>query len=186
MTQFQTFHHTDFGFRLQCVCVNGDAWFNADDVAAILGFTNTAEAISCFDDDDAKTLSELVPNLTVDCVVDPRTRRDNSISVYGAFDLVQKSQHQDAYDFRRWLWSDIIKGIRKMAHPHLEGCYNNEEEQEEEGEEEEEEEEEDEESLCARLIKYIHKAYPDAFAFVGRNESQHVDGILKGGNLASW
>ena len=65
-----------------------------------------------------------------------------------------------------------------MAHPHLEGCYNNEEEKEEE--DEEEEEEEDEESLRARLIKYIRKAYPDAFAFVSRNESQHVDGILKG------
>jgi hypothetical protein len=69
-----------------------------------------------------------------------------------------------------------------MAPPHLESCSNNEgeEEETEEEEEDEEEDEEDEESLCARLIKYIHKAYPDAFAFVGRNESQHVDGILKG------
>jgi prophage antirepressor-like protein len=141
MTQFQTFHHTDFGFKLQCVCVEGDAWFRADDAAASLGYTDTLEAISGFDNDDAKTLRELIPGMTVDRMADFRAPWVIFISVYGICELVQKSQHQEAHNFRRWFWSDIIKGLRKMANPHLEGCSDNEEEKEEEEEEEEAEEE---------------------------------------------
>ena len=167
MTQVQTFHHTDFGFRLQCVYVDGDAWFKADDAAAILGYTNTAEAISGFDDDDAKTLRELIPEISVGCVAF-YAHRDTFKSMCGIFELAQMSQHQEANNFRKWLWSDIIKGLHKMLHPHLESCSNNEEEEEEE------------ESLCVRLIKHIRKTYPDAVAFVGRSDNQHVGGVLKG------
>jgi prophage antirepressor-like protein len=145
MTQIQTFNNTDFGFRLQCVCVDGEAWFKADDAAVILGYTNTAEAISGFDDDDAKTLRELLPDLTVDCLADFYAHRDIFISVYGICDLVQKSQSRDAREFKRWLWSDVIKWVRKMAPPHLESCSNNEGEEEETEEEEEEEDDEEEE-----------------------------------------
>jgi len=145
MTQIQTFHHTDFGFRLQCVCVEGDAWFKADDAAAILGYTDTLEAISGFDNDDAKTLRELIPGVTVDRMADFHAPWEIFISVYGIFELVQKSQHQEAHNFRRWLWSDVIKGIRKMANPHLEGCSVKNEEEEEEEEEEAPTEDDEEE-----------------------------------------
>ena len=119
MTQIQTFNNTDFGFRLQCVCVDGEAWFKADDAAVILGYTNTAEAISGFDDDDAKTLRELLPDLTVDCLADFYAHRDIFIYVYGIFDLVQKSQSRDAREFKRWLWSDVIKWVRPWHRPIL-------------------------------------------------------------------
>jgi len=74
MTQIQTFHHTDLGFKVQCVCIDGEPWFRGEDVATILGYTNTAEAIDGFDDDDLKSLRELNADLIPQCMDDFYTR----------------------------------------------------------------------------------------------------------------
>ena len=56
MTAIQTFQNSSF--KVQCVCIDGEPWFRATDVATISGYTSTA-AINGFDDGDAKTLGEL-------------------------------------------------------------------------------------------------------------------------------
>ena len=172
---------------VQCVCVDdGEPWFRGDHVATILGYTSTAEALNELDDDDRKTLGEILASS------DP----DIFISVYGLHCLVYRSKMQDANVFRRWIWSDIITVIRRNTPP--DHCSDDDDEESTCSEDsmvglDEDHEQvlkngpafsegldEEEESLCDRLITYIHETYPDAEVMVGHGELQRVDGCLKG------
>ena len=58
MTQIQTFENSSF--KVQCVCVSGEPWFKGKEVATILGYKNTMQAIRVnVDDDDKKKMEEL-------------------------------------------------------------------------------------------------------------------------------
>ena len=53
MTQIKTFEESSF--KVQCVCVSGEPWFKGKEVATILGYKNTMQAIRVnVDDDDNK------------------------------------------------------------------------------------------------------------------------------------
>ena len=102
----ETFRYTCY--PVQCVCVDGgEPWFNQDHVATILGYANIAEALIALDDDDIKTLGELLASSNADIF----------ISVYGLSSLVYRSKKPDANAFRRWVWSDIISVIRRSIPP---------------------------------------------------------------------
>ena len=136
-----------------------------------MGYTSTAEALNELDDDDKKTLGELLA-----C-----SNPDIFISVYGLHCLVYRSKKQDAGVFRRWVWSDIITVIRRSIPP--DHCSDDDDDESicsEDSVVGRGEDEDEEESLCDRLITYIHETYPDAEVVVGHGELQHVDGILKG------
>ena len=58
MTQLQTFKYTSL--PVQCLCTDGDSWFRGKDVATILGYANTKQAIiKNVEDDDKKKMEEL-------------------------------------------------------------------------------------------------------------------------------
>ena len=102
----ETFHYTSY--PVQCVYVDGgEPWFRRDHVATILGYANIAKAVIELDDDDTKTLGELLAS----------SNPDIFISVYGLHCLVYECKKQDADVFRRWVWSDIITVIRRNIHP---------------------------------------------------------------------
>ena len=106
-----TFQYSSY--LVQCVCVDGEPWFRGDHVATILGYTNTTEALNELDDDDdVKTLGELLAN----------SDQNIFISCYGLHCLVYKSKKQDADKFRRWIWFDVIKVVRNKAPPPPEHC----------------------------------------------------------------
>ena len=102
----ETFRYTSY--PVQCVCVDGDEpWFRGDHVARILGYANIAKALFELDDDDTKTLGELLASSNTDLF----------ISVYGLLCLVHACKKPDAHVFRRWVWSDIIRVIRMSIPP---------------------------------------------------------------------
>ena len=184
----ETFHYSSC--PVQCVCIDdGEPWFRGDHVATILGYTSTAEALNELDDDDTKTLGEILAS----------SNPDIFISVYGLHCLVYRSKKQDANVFRRWIWSDIITVIRRNTPPpHHHHCSDDDDEESTCSEDsmvglDEDHDQvlkngpafsegldEEEESLCDRLITYIHETYPDAEVMVGHGELQRVDGCLKG------
>ena len=102
----ETFRYTSY--PVQCVCVDGDEpWFRGDHVARILGYANIAKALFELDDDDTKTLGELLASSNTDLF----------ISVYGLLCLVHACKKPDAHVFRRWVWSDIIRVIHRSIPP---------------------------------------------------------------------
>jgi hypothetical protein len=72
-----------------------------------LGYANIAKALFELDDDDTKTLGELLASSNTDLF----------ISVYGLLCLVHACKKPDAKAFRRWVWSDIISVIRRIIPP---------------------------------------------------------------------
>ena len=63
MTQIQTFQNSSFS--VQCICAKGEPWFKGKDVATILGYQNTKQAIRVnVDDDDKKKLEEASKGLS--------------------------------------------------------------------------------------------------------------------------
>ena len=59
MTAIQTFQNSSF--KVQCFCVDGNPWFRGKDVATVLGYVNTKQAIRVnVDDDDKHTLCDLL------------------------------------------------------------------------------------------------------------------------------
>ena len=61
MTQIQTFQNSSFNRgKVQCACVSGEPWFRGKDVATVLGYANTKQAIiKNVDGDDKKKMEEL-------------------------------------------------------------------------------------------------------------------------------
>ena len=58
MTQIQTFQNSSF--KIGCVCVDGNPWFRGKDVATILGYSDTKQAIRVnVDSGDKKKMEEL-------------------------------------------------------------------------------------------------------------------------------
>ena len=100
-----TFQYSSY--LVQCISVDGESWLRGDHVATILGYTNTTEALNELDDDDVKTLGELLASSNTDLF----------ISVYGLLCLVHACKKPDAHVFRRWVWSDIIRVIQRSIPP---------------------------------------------------------------------
>ncbi len=59
MTAIQTFQNSSF--KVQRVCVDGNPWCRGKDVATVLGYVNTKQAlIKNVDEDDKQILSNLL------------------------------------------------------------------------------------------------------------------------------
>ena len=86
---------------------DGEPWFVAKDVCAILGLGNSRQAVASLDDDEKNTvtISDGIPgnpNKTV-------------ISEPGLYSLVSRSRKKQAHDFRRWVNHDVLPSIRKTG-----------------------------------------------------------------------
>ena len=93
MTQIQTFQNSSF--KVQCVCVSGEPWFRGKDVATILGYTNTMQAIRVnVDDDDKKKMEEL--GKLSDSSLDANAKQSMYINESGLYSLIPRSEKPEA------------------------------------------------------------------------------------------
>ena len=105
---------TTFNFRshnVRMVIRNGEPWFVAKDVCAVLELGNTTEALRPLEDDEKMTLSNSEGHsgqrggaqfLTV-------------ISESGLYALIFKSRKPEAKEFRKWVTSEVLPSIRKTG-----------------------------------------------------------------------
>ena len=93
MTQIQTFQNSSF--KVQCVCVSGEPWFKGKDVAKILGYNNTTQALmKNVDDDDKKKMEELGgPKMGPP---DGNERRTVYLNESGLYSLILRSEKPEA------------------------------------------------------------------------------------------
>jgi len=100
---------------IECALIFNDFWFRAEDVAIILGYTDSTKAIKdIVDEDDKRTLWALVCDLG-DAFIPPRVReskRDVFISLCGLESLGYRSQWRDVQLFRKWIWHDVVPALR--------------------------------------------------------------------------
>ena len=108
-----------FNFENQQVDVltdeQGNPWFIGKQVATILGYTVTDQAIRYHvDEEDKKTLTiDEIQTLQIKGFASPRGL--TIINESGLYSLILKSQLPSAKKFKRWVTSEVLPSIRKTG-----------------------------------------------------------------------
>lgn len=106
MNDLAIFENPEFG-RIRGLKIEGEPWFVGKDVAAALGYSDTAQAIRKHIDDEDKGVVESTPpggkqNITI-------------INESGLYSLMLKSKLPGAKKFKRWVTSEVLPSIRKTG-----------------------------------------------------------------------
>ena len=99
-------------FSIDYILVDGVPWFKGKEVATLLGYANTKNAIiNNVRDQDKRKMEEIggPPNGPLDY----NAKNAMYISESGLYDLVFNSKKDEAKEFRRWVTSEVLPSIRK-------------------------------------------------------------------------
>lgn len=105
----QIFNYQDQEVRT--VIQDGQPWFVAKDVAEILGYANTKDAISSHVDEEDKTIIQRSEMTTFEIP----NRGLTVINESGLYSLILSSKMPDAKKFKRWVTSEILPTIRQTG-----------------------------------------------------------------------
>jgi len=112
MTDILTFSNA--AFNIECIVVDGLPWFKGKQVATILGYANTMQAIRTHvEEDDRRKLDELdqLSNSSLqDC-----SKNATFINEPGLYSLAMRSDKPMAKIFKRWVMSEVLPSIRKTG-----------------------------------------------------------------------
>lgn len=106
MNDLAIFENPEFG-HIRGLKIEGEPWFVGKDVAAALGYSDTAQAIrKHIDDEDKGVVESTTPggkqNITI-------------INESGLYSLMLKSKLPGAKKFKRWVTSEVLPSIRKTG-----------------------------------------------------------------------
>lgn len=107
MQALQTFNFEELPVRT--LTVDNEPYFVGKDVAEILGYSNTRDALSKHVDEDDKEIltsrNTTLENLT--------NRGLTAVNESGLYSLIFSSKLESAKRFKRWVTSDVLPAIRK-------------------------------------------------------------------------
>ena len=104
MNEIKTFENTDFG-SVRTLTIEGEPYFVGKDVAEILGYANSRDAITRHVDYEDKA----------DVVIHDGSQNRNMtvINESGLYSLILSSKLPQAKQFKRWVTSEVLPAIRK-------------------------------------------------------------------------
>lgn len=126
MNEVKIFENTQFG-QIRVIERDGEPWFVGKDVAEILGYSNTKDALLTHVDEDDKrilqrseiaTIENHLPNevFPVNFVPgDVPNRGLTIINESGLYSLVLRSNLPAAKQFKRWVTSEVLPAIRRSG-----------------------------------------------------------------------
>lgn len=104
MSNLQVFNNAEFG-SVRSLMVNGEPYFIGKDVALILGYKDTSDALKRHVDEEDKLTR---------CFTDSGQNREMYIiNESGLYSLILSSQLPAAKRFKRWITGEVIPSIRK-------------------------------------------------------------------------
>lgn len=102
----KNFESQEFG-NIRTVTINGEPWFAGRDVAASLGYKDTADALKKHVADEDKLTR---------CFADSgQNRQMYIINESGLYALIFGSKLESAQRFKRWVTSEVLPAIRKTG-----------------------------------------------------------------------
>ena len=102
--ELQIFQNAEFG-SVRSITVNGEPYFVGKDVAEILGYKDTSDAMRRHVDDEDKLTR---------CFTDSgQSREMYIINESGLYSLILSSKLPTAKRFKRWVTSDVLPAIRR-------------------------------------------------------------------------
>lgn len=103
----QLFINKELELEVRAVEINGEGWLVGKDVAEVLGYSNSRDALSNHVDEDDKSSV---------AIYDGRQNRNMTIiNESGLYSLVLRSKLPGAKKFRRWVTSEVLPQIRKTG-----------------------------------------------------------------------
>lgn len=108
MTDIAVFNYSNTEIRT--VVRDGEPWFVAADVCAVLAIANPSDAVRSLDDDEV----ELVSAALVTTEGRPQDSF-NLINEPGLYSLILRSRKPEAKAFKRWITHEVLPAIRKTG-----------------------------------------------------------------------
>mgnify|MGYP004492338823 CR=1 FL=1 len=106
MNNLQIFNSPNFG-QIRTIQQNDAPWFVGKDVAEILGYSNTKDAITKHVDDEDKLGAQIATS--------GQNRNMTIINESGLYSLILSSKMPKAKEFKHWVTSEVIPAIRKTG-----------------------------------------------------------------------
>ena len=106
MNDIQIFNNPEFG-EMRTLTIDGEPWFVGKDVAQVLGYNNTRDALNRHIDTEDKRVSGITtPSGTQEMTI---------INESGLYSLILSSKLPGAKKFKRWVTSEVLPTIRKTG-----------------------------------------------------------------------
>lgn len=114
MYDLEVFKNEDFG-SVRALVINDEPWFVGKDVAEVLGYKNTRDALSKHVDDEDKGVAKCdtlggIQNIAI-------------INESGLYSLVLSSKLPSAKKFKRWMTSEVLPTLRKTGQYNIRDSY---------------------------------------------------------------
>ena len=107
MSELQVYTSKVFG-NVRTILIDGEPWFVGKDVASILGYKDTTDAIKKHVDDDDKGVGNLpTPG---------GLQKVTIINESGVYSLIFSSQLDSAKAFKHWVTHEVLPSIRKQGY----------------------------------------------------------------------
>jgi prophage antirepressor-like protein len=101
--------------EVRVLTIDGEPWFVAKDVCAILDVTDVSKALERLEEDEKRVLTrESLDPFTI-LNRDDHTARLSVISESGLYALALSSRKPEAKPFRKWVTSEVLPSIRKTG-----------------------------------------------------------------------
>lgn len=108
MNELKIFENSEFG-TVRTLMVNNEPYFVGKDVAEILGYSNTKDAIASHIDAEDRALIQRSENTTLEIP----NRGLMVINESGLYSLILSSKLPNAKKFKKWVTSEVLPSIRK-------------------------------------------------------------------------
>lgn len=103
MNEIFNFH----GQEVRTLTIDDEPWFVGKDVAEILGYVNSRDALAKHVDEDDKLTSQIATACQM--------RNQTVINESGLYSLILSSKLPQAKEFKRWVTSEVLPAIRKQG-----------------------------------------------------------------------
>jgi len=103
--EIQMFKNEKLGLEVRVVEIDGEGWLVGKDVAEVLGYSNTSDALKKHVDIEDKGVAK--------CDTLGGSQEMTVINESGLYSLVLRSKLPGAKQFKRWVTSEVLPSIRK-------------------------------------------------------------------------
>lgn len=108
MNKIQIFKNEEFG-DIRTVTIDGEPWFVGKDVAEVLGYSNSRDALAKRVDEEDKLDGVAI------CDSIGREQKPVLINESGLYGLILSSKLPNAKKFKHWVTSEVLPSIRKTG-----------------------------------------------------------------------
>lgn len=107
MKELQIFNNNEFG-KIRSLLINNEPYFVGNDIATVLGYKNTRDALSKHIDEEDKISDVAIHDGS-------QNRNMTIINESGLYSLILSSKLESAKKFKRWVTDEVLPSIRKTG-----------------------------------------------------------------------